>query len=265
VQDTDHGFSDEEIINSIILLTQLETRVCPIRSCRNTTTRVVIEPGLEVSLGEIGRRGPFFLNYLIKQAFKTKFDTYNCEAPDCNQRTGRRVTSAIETAPHMLVIHMKRFKWDEETNSGGKRTDLVTFAKHIDMTQHMEGKWPLRYRLRSVVQHGGELNGGHYATVVRGRSDKWMKMSDDLSVLYTDISGACSLDRQADPKRKKTSKRGDEVWTSYLLFWEKEEYPPLLEPKEKITKKEYFAGKANELKAAERVIGAGRKRKREES
>ncbi len=218
-----------------------------------------------MSLGEIWRRGPFFLNYLIKQAFKTKFDTYNCEAPDWNQRTGRRVTSVIETAPHMLVIHMKRFKWDEETNSGGKRTDLVTFAKHIDMTQHMEGKWPLRYRLRSVVQHRGELNGGHYVTVVRGPSDRWMKMSDNLPVLYTDISGARSLDRQADPKRKKTSKRGDEVWTSYLLFWEKEEYPPLLEPKEKITKKEYFAGKANELKAAERVIGAGRKRKRDES
>lgn len=92
-----------------------------------------------------------------------------------------------------------------------------------------------------------------------------MKMSDDLSVLYTDISGAYSLDRQADPKGKKASKREDEVWTSYLLFWEKEEDPSLLEPVEKIADIKYSETKAIELKAAEMAIGAGRKRKRQES
>lgn len=97
-----------------------------------------------------------------------------------------------------------------------------------------------------MVQHGGSLNGGHYVTVVRGPHGNWMEMNDDQPVNGVRLTDAQSLGGK---------------WTSYLLFFEKEEsfLPGEIAA---VAAKEFFDGQAAQLRSAERAMGAGNKRKR---
>lgn len=47
---------------------------------------------------------------------------------------------AIKELPHMLVLHLKRFEWDFETETRFKKKDRFEFPLHLDMFRYtLEG------------------------------------------------------------------------------------------------------------------------------
>ena len=47
---------------------------------------------------------------------------------------------AIKELPHMLVLHLKRFEWDFETETRFKKRDKFEFPLHLDMFRYtLEG------------------------------------------------------------------------------------------------------------------------------
>lgn len=245
-----------------MVMTIRETRVCPRLHCDDKTLADVPNSSLSVNLSK-AKNTSLRLSDLIRKAFRTDRPGYTCPSDKCNRSTGRCVTRRILTAPHILVIHLNRFIPDENYNPM-KREDPIDFAECEDFTAYQEGTWRrLRYRLRSVIQHRGTMNVGHYVTVVRGPSGRRMKMNDNHAVQYTDLQDACSLEPQEKRQLKKGEKAKGNRWTSHLIFWEKVEDVLPATVHSVPANKDYWKSQREQLEGAELEIKAVRKRKRQ--
>ena len=78
----------------------------------------------------------------------------------------------INKLPYVLVLALKRFKYNENNNF--KLKQLITFP--ID-NYDIKGK---KYNLFGVVYHYGGINSGHYVCAVRNKENKWILCDDNV-------------------------------------------------------------------------------------
>ncbi|KAK0369525.1 ubiquitin carboxyl-terminal hydrolase [Colletotrichum limetticola] len=97
----------------------------------------------------------------------------------------------IETLPPILILHLKRFKFDTEgTTKIGKKVgyplDLQLPAEVLSKRRRnalvSEGAGMPKYRLIGVVyHHGKQANGGHYTVDVRRQDEnEWIRLDDTI-------------------------------------------------------------------------------------
>ncbi|KAI8937654.1 hypothetical protein NX059_005359 [Plenodomus lindquistii] len=96
----------------------------------------------------------------------------------------------IETLPPVLILHLKRFHYDEKGPQKiwkkiGYPLELElpkeVFAQHKRASFQKQGGFP-RYRLTGVVYHHGKnASGGHYTVDLRRQEGKeWIRMDDTI-------------------------------------------------------------------------------------
>lgn len=96
----------------------------------------------------------------------------------------------IETLPPVLILHLKRFHYDEKGPQKiwkkiGYPLELElpkeVFPQHKRASFQTQGKFP-RYRLTAVVYHHGKnASGGHYTVDLRRQEGKeWIRMDDTV-------------------------------------------------------------------------------------
>ena len=96
----------------------------------------------------------------------------------------------IESLPPVLIIHLKRFQYD---NAGGAQKIWKKVGYPLELTvpkevfpQHKRGQMALaglpKYRLISVVYHHGKnINSGHYTVDVRRQDGlEWVRIDDTV-------------------------------------------------------------------------------------
>ncbi|KAK4691847.1 ubiquitin carboxyl-terminal hydrolase 10, partial [Lecanoromycetidae sp. Uapishka_2] len=97
----------------------------------------------------------------------------------------------IETLPHVLILHLKRFQYD---SSGGTQKIWKKVGYPLDLEipkevfpQHKRGALLAhgglpRYRLTGVIYHHGKnANGGHYTTELRRQDGReWIRIDDTI-------------------------------------------------------------------------------------
>ena len=132
-----------------------------------------------------------------------------CEA--CSSHSDTDGVCQLVLGPDILVIHLARF-----TNMSGsgcsKNNAVIPFNEELDLSRSTKGKFLLKYRLLSVVQHRGTRDQGHYITIARAPSGPWMKLDDMVASPATGT----------DPFDQRDGDEGDEVpFTPYVLFWAK--------------------------------------------
>ena len=108
---------------------------------------------------------------------------YVCDS--CKKRTNAVRKTKVWKLPKNLIIVLKRFTYD-----GRKiHTPLVRFNEDICLAELFSASSPNKkdsnYTLRSIVDHHGSSNGGHYTAQVK-QGDKCYNY-DDESVSETDI------------------------------------------------------------------------------
>ncbi|KAK1970275.1 ubiquitin carboxyl-terminal hydrolase [Colletotrichum sublineola] len=97
----------------------------------------------------------------------------------------------IETLPPILILHLKRFKFDTEgTTKIGKKVGypldlqlpVEVLSKRRRNALVAEGAPIPKYRLIGVVyHHGKQANGGHYTVDVRRQDDnEWIRLDDTV-------------------------------------------------------------------------------------
>ncbi|KAK1975842.1 ubiquitin carboxyl-terminal hydrolase [Colletotrichum cereale] len=97
----------------------------------------------------------------------------------------------IETLPPILILHLKRFKFDTEgTTKIGKKVGypldlqlpVEVLSKRRRNALVAEGAPVPKYRLIGVVyHHGKQANGGHYTVDVRRQDDnEWIRLDDTV-------------------------------------------------------------------------------------
>ena len=90
----------------------------------------------------------------------------------CGTENTRQKTTEVVSWPQALVLNVKRFEQDAWT---GERSKIETHIA-FDVVMPLPGSPP--FRLRGVVIHSGDFEGGHYTAVVRGRDDVWYYCDD---------------------------------------------------------------------------------------
>lgn len=77
--------------------------------------------------------------------------------------------------PKILIVVLKRFN-----NDGEKIDRLIKFPFDLDLCKYCVGyrKTSYKYSLKSVSNHDGSLNGGHYYSYVQNANGKWYTYND---------------------------------------------------------------------------------------
>uniref|UniRef100_A0A914VAW5 USP domain-containing protein n=1 Tax=Plectus sambesii TaxID=2011161 RepID=A0A914VAW5_9BILA len=185
-------------------------------------------------------------------------NAYLCER--CNKKVAAIKRLCISKLPACLTIQLKRFDFDWEHEVPVKFNDCFEFPLELDMEPYtvrglakQEGESIAEeeigqttdttaltpedgsslFRLRGVVVHSGQANGGHYYSFIRSdRGDgKWYKF-DDTDVHEHDLSteddmrnawfgGEYITDMFDHITKRYTPRRQKRWWNAYLLFYER--------------------------------------------
>jgi len=121
----------------------------------------------------------------LEECFKnfTKEDTLEegneWYCPSCKQHVKARVKMQLYSAPHILIIHLKRFKAHQKIDT------MVDFPlTDLDMSPYLIGpkkdeKEKTKYDLFAVAHHYGGMGGGHYVASCMNYFDKkWYNFND---------------------------------------------------------------------------------------
>lgn len=118
----------------------------------------------------------------------------------------------IKKPPHILVIHLKRFKYIEQLGRYKKLSYRVVFPMELKLTNTVDGADDSEYSLFAVVVHVGTgPNHGHYVSAVKSHSH-WLFFDDenvdmmDESTLQSFFGSAQEFSGNADH--------------GYILFYE---------------------------------------------
>ena len=102
-------------------------------------------------------------------------------------RTGSQRTT-LSVLPHILMIQLKRFKFDEKTNQIKKLDCHVAFSQILkiqdDSTLRLGTPGsPVYYKIKAAIIHlGKDIHFGHYIALVL-HDNLWFKYNDnDVSV-----------------------------------------------------------------------------------
>ena len=98
----------------------------------------------------------------------------------------------IETLPPVLILHLKRFHYDNTTNRAEKIWKKIGYPLELEIPKEVfplqarnkftaHGGLP-KYRLTGVIYHHGKnANGGHYTVDIRRQDGReWIRMDDTL-------------------------------------------------------------------------------------
>nr|CAD1826348.1 unnamed protein product [Ananas comosus var. bracteatus] len=137
-------------------------------------------------------------------------DKFFCDKCCSLQEAQKRMK--IKKPPHILVIHLKRFKYIEQLGRYKKLSYRVVFPMELKLTNTVDGADDSEYSLFAVVVHVGTgPNHGHYVSAVKSHSH-WLFFDDenvdmmDESTLQSFFGSAQEFSGNADH--------------GYILFYE---------------------------------------------
>ena len=116
---------------------------------------------------------------------------YDDRCQVCRVRQRRSKRPRPERWPTTLVLHLKRWKvvsfYPYHAN---KLSHKVEYGEHLEVDPQVRA-----YKLRGVVEHHGEANGGHYTSVVRCSDDRWYHCNDNSLPRF--VSAEHAMTREA--------------------------------------------------------------------
>ncbi|EEB07332.1 ubiquitin carboxy terminal hydrolase Ubp3 [Schizosaccharomyces japonicus yFS275] len=126
----------------------------------------------------------------------------------------------IEKLPAVLILHLKRFLYDDQAGGTLKNTKLISYPLRLEIPTRVisPGKRPLgpaRYQLTAVVYHHGlSAQGGHYTVDVHQHDgSSWIRI-DDTTIRTISESDVEVTENEATVNSSASSDR-----CAYLLFY----------------------------------------------
>ncbi|XP_030287785.1 uncharacterized protein LOC115590542 [Sparus aurata] len=116
-------------------------------------------------------------NYSVESSFKRAFQTKTYSSDnmvycnDCKQKTEATSRCEMVKAPQILILLPKRFDFDYNTRSHFKSDCSV----EVPCELQLENK---TYKLYGMVNHMGNLTGGHYTATVLSEDNTWYECDD---------------------------------------------------------------------------------------
>ena len=105
----------------------------------------------------------------------------------CNKKCNAIKQLTINNAPHILILHLKRFKYGGlkkndkfiKFNYNLDLTPFMSYYKQIRHSRELYNKYKVTYSLYAIIVHSGQsVNHGHYYAFVKINTNKWYCMND---------------------------------------------------------------------------------------
>ncbi|CAF1080900.1 unnamed protein product [Adineta ricciae] len=179
---------DDTIISELFhaqITTEITCRCC--RKPANTDDSFSFLP-LPVPEQHKDRTSQHTSEYKLDDCFRLFFQSENigdhgkwyCE--HCKELTDANKTLALKKLPPVLIIQFKRFNYN--LRSHAKNNTLIAYdLDNFDVNEYVDSQYRnnrTRYNLIAVVNHQGNLLGGHFVTYAKlPRTSEWYEYNDD--------------------------------------------------------------------------------------
>ena len=115
-------------------------------------------------------------------------DSNMWQCPTCSKPVKAIRSTKIISTPNILAIHLSRFKLVNGQYT--KDRQQVAFTEDLDMSQYTQNGESCSYKLFGVVDHSGDMRGGHYTASLKV-DGQWTKFSDNaLTPLDREITNS---------------------------------------------------------------------------
>lgn len=120
------------------------------------------------------------IDLYVEQETLKGTDQWYCE--NCKMHVDATKKTDLWILPPILIVHLKRFKYDDYGKAGSKNDQPISYAvSQWDLKHHVKnekGIYPI-YDLYAVSNHMGGLGGGHYKAATLNRfDDLWYEFND---------------------------------------------------------------------------------------
>ncbi|KAG5501478.1 hypothetical protein JKF63_03307 [Porcisia hertigi] len=103
---------------------------------------------------------------------------YMC--PNCHQKVNARKQMSFYSVPSVLFITLKRFRSYGSFTTASKVNSSVFFSKTLSVAPYMCSNFSkTEYHLVGIVNHQGNMHGGHYTADAVGVDGVWCNFSDE--------------------------------------------------------------------------------------
>ena len=130
----------------------------------------------------------------------------NCK--NCGKMSYAYQKKDIHKFPHVLIIHIKRFKNEEEKNE-----EKIEFPEEIELSKYNNKGLKGIYSLNSVVFHHGTMINGHYTSMFKFLPNNRWVFCNDTKVKY--LNGNKAIGLNPNDNKDDISTTGD----GYILFY----------------------------------------------
>lgn len=106
---------------------------------------------------------------MIETGFREEI-VHDLQCTICLKKSSHFSWTSLVTLPEVLIVQIKRFKFDEKTKTRVKLDTPVTLQRKINLTKFFSDEQPAPpekanyYALTAVIHHYGTINTGHYFT-----------------------------------------------------------------------------------------------------
>ena len=105
-------------------------------------------------------------------------NAFYCEK--CNKKVKALLKASFKTLPNYLVLSLRRFEYDLESNNRIKLNSKFVFREKLDLEKYLTDKIEgcFKYRLKGITLHVGNTDHGHYFSYIRTGEDLWIEFND---------------------------------------------------------------------------------------
>jgi ubiquitin C-terminal hydrolase len=111
-------------------------------------------------------------------------DAFHC--PRCEARGAATKRLSVQRWPRVLVLHLKRFQWNDRGRPGRKIDTAVDVPQTLSLSPYLaegaataNGGGEAKYELFAVINHVGSLAGGHYTATADAGAGEWYAFNDE--------------------------------------------------------------------------------------
>ncbi|KAJ3379551.1 hypothetical protein HDU92_006617 [Lobulomyces angularis] len=174
------------------------------------------------------------LQLYVEKETLDRDNKYFCDS--CKKHVNATKRTCINSLPNNLIVHLKRFDYDQDSMRRIKLNDKFEFPEVLDMfpytaegVDHSENNFITSkrclYELSGVLIHSGSSESGHYYSYVKDKeyTDRWIAFNDsNVSTFNSNlISQKCfgGFEEFWDEFKKKSLLK-PKIYSAYMLFYD---------------------------------------------
>ena len=232
----------KNIINDLFGGKIKEKKICS--ECGNTSYKEDEFKLITLKVKEMRDIFQSFENYISEEII----EGYKCE--NCNKKVNLKKSNIILDLPNILVIHLNRMIYNNNTGEFEKMNSKLDFPLELDMKKYciqnnLHNEDYYKYQLRGINIHKGTAKAGHYISLIQTSKEekKWFLFDDSFVSEY-------NFNNFEDEFNNNESNN-----SAYILFYEAIQEKQMKSEIKKYIPKEYLIEVFNNNKVYDLLYG----------